>query len=32
MTSMPSREMSGENLLPPYRKRGKAEGHLGELE
>ena len=26
---MPSGEMSGEDLLALYRKRGKAEGHLG---
>ena len=31
LTSMPSGEMSGEDLLALYRKRGKAEGHLGEL-
>ena len=31
LTSMPSEEMSGEDLLALYRKRGKAEGHLGEL-
>ncbi len=30
LTSMPSGEMSGENLLALYRKRGKAEGHMGE--
>ena len=28
---MPSGEMSGEDLLALYRRRGKAEGHLGEL-
>ena len=28
---IPSGEMSGEDLLALYRKRGKAEGHLGEL-
>ena len=28
---MTSGEMSGEDLLALYRKRGKAEGHLGEL-
>ena len=28
---MPPEEMSGETLLAMYRKRGKAEGHLGEL-
>ena len=28
---MPSREMSGEDLLALYRRRGKAEGHLDEL-
>lgn len=31
LTSMPSAEMSGEDLLALYRRRGKAEGHLGEL-
>ena len=31
LTSMPSGEMSGEDLLALYRRRGKAEGHLGEL-
>ena len=31
LTSIPSEEMSGEDLLALYRKRGKAEGHLGEL-
>ena len=31
LTSIPSGEMSGEDLLALYRKRGKAEGHLGEL-
>ena len=31
LTSMPSGEMSGKDLLALYRKRGKAEGHLGEL-
>ena len=31
LTSMSSEEMSGEELLALYRKRGKAEGHLGEL-
>ncbi len=31
LTSMSSEEMSGEDLLALYRKRGKAEGHLGEL-
>ena len=31
LASMPSGEMSGEDLLALYRKRGKAEGHLGEL-
>lgn len=31
LTSIPSGEMSGEALLALYRKRGKAEGHLGEL-
>ena len=31
LTSMTSGEMSGEDLLALYRKRGKAEGHLGEL-
>ena len=28
LASMPSGEMSGEDLLALYRKRGKAEGHL----
>ena len=28
---MPSGEMSGEDILELYRKRGKAEGDLGEL-
>jgi len=28
---MPSGEVSGDDLLALYRKRGKAEGHLGEL-
>jgi len=31
LTSMPADEVSGEELLALYRKRGKAEGHLGEL-
>lgn len=31
LTSMTSGEMSGEDLRALYRKRGKAEGHLGEL-
>ena len=31
LASIPSGEMSGEALLALYRKRGKAEGHLGEL-
>ena len=31
LASMPSGEMSGEDLLALYRRRGKAEGHLGEL-
>ena len=32
LASMPSGEMSGEDLLALYRKRGKADGcHLGEL-
>ena len=31
LTSMASGEISGEDLLELYRKRGKAEGHLGEL-
>ena len=31
LTSIPEDEMSGEELLALYRKRGKAEGHLGEL-
>ena len=31
LTSIPTGEMSGEDLLALYRKRGKAEGHLGEL-
>ena len=31
LASTPSGEMSGEDLLALYRKRGKAEGHLGEL-
>ena len=31
LTSMPSGEMSGDDLLALYRRRGKAEGHLGEL-
>ena len=31
LTSMPEDEVSGEDLLAMYRKRGKAEGHLGEL-
>ncbi len=31
LTSISSGEMSGEALLALYRKRGKAEGHLGEL-
>ena len=31
LTSMPSEEMSGEDLLALYRKRSKAEGDLGEL-
>ena len=31
LASMPSGEMAGEDLLALYRKRGKAEGHLGEL-
>ena len=31
LTSMTPKEMSGEDLLALYRKRGKAEGHLGEL-
>ena len=31
LTSIPAGEMSGEDLLALYRKRGKAEGHLGEL-
>ena len=31
LTSMSSGEMSGDDLLALYRKRGKAEGHLGEL-
>ena len=31
LTSIPSGEMSGEGLLALYRRRGKAEGHLGEL-
>ena len=31
LASMPSGEISGEDLLALYRKRGKADGHLGEL-
>ena len=31
LTSIPADEVSGEELLALYRKRGKAEGHLGEL-
>ena len=31
LTSMPPGEISGEALLALYRRRGKAEGHLGEL-
>ena len=31
LTSMSSEEMSGEDLLALCRKRGKAEGDLGEL-
>ena len=31
LTSMAAEDMSGEDLLALYRKRGKAEGHLGEL-
>ena len=31
LTSMPADEVSAEELLALYRRRGKAEGHLGEL-
>ena len=31
LTSMPADEVSAEALLALYRRRGKAEGHLGEL-
>ena len=31
LTSLPARQVTGEELLAMYRQRGKAEGHMGEL-